>query len=490
MLKRPLLVGLAIVTLFSSLYGFLAVEKHRHFGSNACDLAIYDQAVWNISQGNPPQSTVRHVKNLVLEDHFVPIIYLLAVPYRFFPSPVTLLVIQAFFFAFGGLGLFLFSYSKNKNLLLATIITSSFYLFPGFQNAAFFDFHFLSLSSALLPWVIMFLDSGRYIASLPFLILGIFSKETFALYLAWFGLYSLVFKRNIRWGLAFVFAGLGYFHLVTTKIMINYSYLGYYGQGGLVSLIGGAIFHPSQTLKKLIFETAGSAISYEKIKVLIVSVFSAAFLPLVNLKAVFLLILSLLQKNLADSPNAWGLAWHESLELSYILFVGVALALPSLSERLRKIAIATLVTGMVLNNCPRIHPWSGVLVERVQILAKNYQKKEELASIRQGLGLIPRNVSVSAQATLVPHLSQREVIYQFPNGSETVDYIVLSKRLVAWPLSHEELVAQIDRLLTDPQLESVYSANEFFLFKRKMVSPNPSGLDYSTIRSSMPISGF
>lgn len=467
MRSKPLLTGIVVAILFSSLYCFLAIEKHLYFGSNACDLAIYDQAVWNISQGNPPQSTVRGVNNIVLEDHFVPIIYLLAVPYRFFPSPVTLLVIQAFFFAFGGLGLFIFSYSKTKNLSLATVITSSFYLFPGFQNAAFFDFHLVSLSSALLPWILMFLDSGKYVASLPFLILGLLSKETFSLYLAWFGLYSLIFRRNIRWGLAFVFAGLGYFHFVTTKIMTNYDYLGYYGQGGLVSLISGAVLHPGQTFKKLILETTGSAISYEKVKALVVGLFSAAFLPLASLKAIFLLMLPFLQKNLAASPNAWGLAWHESLEFSYMLFAGAALVLPGVGKRLRKIVIMTLVTGMLLNNYPRIHPWSGVLVERVQILAKNYQKNEELASIQRGLGLIPRGVSVSAQATLAPHLSQREVIYQFPNGLETAAYIVLSKRLVAWPLTHEELGARIDGLSTDPQLESIYSTNELLVFKRK-----------------------
>ncbi|HEY9647057.1 MAG TPA: DUF2079 domain-containing protein, partial [Chroococcidiopsis sp.] len=67
--------------------------KHGLFHSTAFDLGIFDQAIYLISQGLPPQSSIINMH--ILGDHAAPIHYGLALLYWLYPDVHWLLVVQA-----------------------------------------------------------------------------------------------------------------------------------------------------------------------------------------------------------------------------------------------------------------------------------------------------------------------------------------------------------------------------------------------------------
>jgi hypothetical protein len=77
LLLHPLVWLIGTVALF--LFG-CSVLRHESFHSTAFDLAIFDQAVYLISQGQTPFVTVRNLH--ILGDHAALILYPIALLYR------------------------------------------------------------------------------------------------------------------------------------------------------------------------------------------------------------------------------------------------------------------------------------------------------------------------------------------------------------------------------------------------------------------------
>src|SRR6186713_2439259 len=75
--------AIAAVTLF-----LLASARHSVHRSGAMDLGFFDQAVWLISRGRPPISSLLGFH--VLGDHASLILYPVAILYLFLPTPYTL----------------------------------------------------------------------------------------------------------------------------------------------------------------------------------------------------------------------------------------------------------------------------------------------------------------------------------------------------------------------------------------------------------------
>ncbi len=82
------IAAIATVVLF-----FFSSLRHILFKSGAYDLGIFDQAVYLISQREVPISSLMGFH--ILGDHAAWILYLLAIPYKIYPSVYWLLFIQS-----------------------------------------------------------------------------------------------------------------------------------------------------------------------------------------------------------------------------------------------------------------------------------------------------------------------------------------------------------------------------------------------------------
>src|SRR3990167_7127696 len=88
----PPIIFTFICLLYAISFSVLAIIRHRHFFSQGWDLGLYDQIIWQYSQG---KLAVSSFTNLIdLADRFRPILLLIVPVYRLFPHPETILIIQ------------------------------------------------------------------------------------------------------------------------------------------------------------------------------------------------------------------------------------------------------------------------------------------------------------------------------------------------------------------------------------------------------------
>src|SRR3989338_11707587 len=81
------------IAIYIVIFGVVTSLRHYNFQTQAWDLGIFDQVVWNISRGNGMSTTLEFVQNHFAV-HMSPILFLLAPGYLVFPSPYFLLILQ------------------------------------------------------------------------------------------------------------------------------------------------------------------------------------------------------------------------------------------------------------------------------------------------------------------------------------------------------------------------------------------------------------
>ena len=118
---------------------FASSLRHFWFQSSAWDLGIFDQAIYLISLGQEPYSTLLGFH--ILGDHGALVLYPIGLLYKFFSSTYFLFFLQSF-----ALSVSIYPLSKlSKKLNLSNLTTNasylSFLLYPIIFNVNIFDFH-------------------------------------------------------------------------------------------------------------------------------------------------------------------------------------------------------------------------------------------------------------------------------------------------------------------------------------------------------------
>ena len=98
-------------------------------------------------------------------------------------------------------------------------------------------------------------------------------------------------------------------------------------------------------------------------------------------------------------------------------------------------------------------------------------RADRLAPLRER---IPADAVVSAQSNVFPHLSGREKIYVFPTIDDA-EYVLLDVAGTSDPLQIDELYAEANALLHNPQLALLTGDDGLLLFKRRAEGSNSSG---------------
>src|SRR5512139_3644834 len=183
--SREHLALLALVGLGAILFSYLSVARHYAFQTAAYDLAMYDQAVWNTSQGRPfeinlLEDTMPGLANK-LGDHVEPILLPLAALYRLRSSPDVLLIVQAVALAALIWPLYQLVRDRSKSIWLAGVAVVLYLLHPGMWNALLFDFHPVTLGAAFLVFTLWMLVQRQHVAALIFAVLAMMCKEQIGL---------------------------------------------------------------------------------------------------------------------------------------------------------------------------------------------------------------------------------------------------------------------------------------------------------------------
>jgi uncharacterized membrane protein len=155
-----------------------------------------------------------------------------------------------------------------------------------------------------------------------------------------------------------------------------------------------------------------------------------------------LLIPVALARLLSSSPTHWGAAAHYSAPLAPILAMSASDGLARMAAGVARAEtrgrlIASVVTASVVISAivPGHQPhWRTFRPDHYQARAS---RRIGAAAFSQ----IPAMASVVAQATLAPHLSQRDEIYILKPGAPDADYVIAAADLDPWPMTREEMAA-------------------------------------------------
>src|SRR5690349_13525267 len=92
------------------------------------------------------------------------------------------------------------------------------------------------------------------------------------------------------------------------------------------------------------------------------------------------------------------------------------------------------------------------------------------------IDLIPQSASVSAQSSLVPHISERKSIYLFPYQDTTADHIFLDTTSYTYPFQSSSYTSEVKKVLLSGNYGVVAAQDGYLLLKRGLPAPGISPL--------------
>ena len=407
----------------------LGLSRYWGYMSSINDFGQYDQAVWGILHGEPFLNTIGfNQQTNWLGSHFNPILILFTPLYAIIPSATWLTIAQAIALSLAAWPIFLLAsrvcLSEKAGLLWAV----AYLVNPFLLNAAAWDFHPMTLAVPFVAISMLAVETKR-----PYLLFActffiLLCKEHFGIMAVGFGL--LWYIRNKSWKPAFALMLIGIMHSFIVLCVImpalsptgdhpmiesRYSWLGH----SMGEIIGRLFTDPFSIIKVVMIDFKGVAY------IVLLFAFFCGF-PL--LAPEFLL------PGLADmAANMLSAVFMPRLIIAYhsvtlipLLATAAIYGVKRLSlwqsrYTLTKIAglaaIVSFIGGYMLAPLPL--PGAYNIWAPAHFLSRPDPRVQMIRS------LVGDDASVSAQANVGSHFSQRHEIYRYPNMVDKVDAIIL-----------------------------------------------------------------
>jgi len=411
----PFIILGVMILAYVAFFSIISIDRHDHFQSLAFDLGIYDQAIWKFSRFAGGFNTVRGIE--IFGDHFTPINLLIAPLYWFTDDVRALLVLQTLAFALSAVPLFFIAYHYLKSRWASLAVCFSLLMFPAMHYVNLEDFHPESFILLFVLCAFYFLIKKKYPLYMLFVVLALMCKEEVALTMFLVGIY-VFFRHSKKYGL--ITSGLAVAWFLIAVLVVaphfngyKYLYSGYLlGQFGEKPLeIAGNLVNPAKVLP-VVFNSANGKFMLDLFG-------PVAFLSLLG--PLLLLPCAALWMNIITSwPYSHNIYYHYVVAIIPFVFLSLASGLGWLRKKSRKacnILLVVLVIAAVIGSY-YFAPYDSSIKNYQHIASKlgnfNIMTSHE-QEIYSMLDMIPKNASVSARYDLLPHLTHRNEIYNFPN---------------------------------------------------------------------------
>jgi uncharacterized membrane protein len=479
--RLPLALCGLLVIAYVAFFGWLAVMRHQMFRSSAMDLGYTTQVVWNTAQGRPfefstfenapidlPLKQFKRTDNL-LSYHVELLLIPIALLYRVFPDPVTLLILQVIVIGLGALPAFWIARKRLASEWAGLAFAATYLLAPALNGAVLSDFHAVSLTAALLLYAFHFLEQGRRGVFLALVVVSMSAKEDIPLLAFMLGLYLFVWRRERRLGTITAALGIGWFLVATRLIQPQF-----HGLPDSPFLQRLAIFGPTvkdtfvNALRDpgLVFAwLAQPAVARYLLGLLATGGFMPLFSPITAAIGAPILIINIF--------SSWDWTYsegaHYSASMIPIIVVAAVYGTEWLARRIAHFARApyarvTTSLAVVMLAIGLLHQWRIGQAP----FAQSYQRPTLSEHHRLGHQIIaafPPDASVSAQANLYPHIAQRRQAYLFPavNGAE---YILLDMTSSPFPVDVASLSSEVQFLLEHGEYGVIEAQDGYLVLKR------------------------
>ncbi len=455
---KPHPVGIMII--ISSLILFICSSlRHILFKSTAYDLAIFDNGIYLISQGQTPFVSLRGIH--ILGDHAAFILYLIAGLYKIYPSVYWLFGLQAIALSLGALPVWQLAIQANLKPNLATAIASAYLLYPLIFNLNLFDFHPEVLTLSAFFWAVLAARNNNIWGFSLALIFILSCRDALSLTMAAMGVWLIIGEKKIKLGLISLIVGIFWFILATKVIIPQFSgeqvaavaRYGFLGES-LPEIILNLFLKPGIVISHL-FTLNNLEYLLLLLSPLIWGLFPQYFSPLIG--AFPILFLNLLTENKEQKD----LLHQYSLPILPFLIL---------------VVIATLAAGKGWLRRPKhIILWSLVAffaLGKVGYFTSRYlESVDTWSATREALTQVSKKGNVLTSANIAPHVTHRTIVELAIDGSEGINLqqfndILLNKRHPGWNSSPELVDTLIGRIQQIPDFQLTYDKEGVYLFQK------------------------
>jgi uncharacterized membrane protein len=389
--RRCMVATIGIALAAHSLVVFL---RYYTFQS-AMDLAIYANAchgaLYSTMKGDV----------WLFADHFEPILLLFTPLCRTFSPAVTLLTAQLIGWGVGAYGIFVLARHQGFRPALAWLCATLYLNLSGHVTMAYYDFHLITLTLALLPWIWWAIANERYVllALLVLLYLGL--KESAALSIAGLGLFLLITRDRTRRLVGALFLVLG---LVTFLLIMKVVYPAFRSGEGTMYFtkyyghLGNDLSEFVQTALTRPVYFAYHLLKPKKLIYLAGVLAPFLFFPLRYLKYALPIAPAILINILSNKQSLFSAQYHYEAEILPALF---AMAVVALSHpRARAVWLMVMLVGFTSSSALATARWS------VPTQAQHQLAKDLAAHV-------PDDRAIAAPQRIAAHLTDRERLYMF-----------------------------------------------------------------------------
>ncbi len=455
--------SLAAAWVFAS----LALRRHAYYESTAYDFGFFDQIIWNTSRGRWLETSF--VDYNFLGQHVEPVLLIFAGFYRLGGGPETLLVIQAALVALAAVPLFYATRRLTDMPVVGVGVAIAYLVSPALHRALDFDFHPELLAPFFLFVGLYFLSAKRPLVAILAVAPVLLLKEDMALVALMFG--ALVWMRGGRapgsalagfavlWGLSTVFIIMPLVRGGGSDLNERFAYLfsdTSFATVGPVAVSRGASNLATETLPSLLNLLA-----------------SGGWVAILS-PAILLALPSAVLNGLSDHRQQSRLDLQYGVASFSLLFAATALAIGDIAHSRGPIRVvvtpkraalaAYIATTFVVASAVVSFVLSSPYSLRTARPAPDPAHREVIgAAIRR----IPKEASVSAQNTLLPHLSQRQFIFEFPNVPPRVEWVIVDTTLPITQQATGEGYDRVLRELTAWGFAEVFSQDGVRVFSRE-----------------------
>lgn len=453
-----LFLGIAIA--LSTLILFLSSSVRHALFQSSFDLAIFDNAIYLISQGQTPYVVFRDLH--ILGDHAAWIVYPLALFYKIYPDVHWLFLIQALSLALGVLPLWHLSRASGLSLAQSKTVTIAYLLYPAIFNVNLFDFHPEVIAVPAICGAILAVKLDQLGWFITGIILILSCKAVLALSVIGMGLW-LVFSSKYRYtyGIIAIVLGCGWFAIATQLIIPTFSgteaaaidRYGYLGDS-VLDIIKNLVVQPNLVLGRIF---SGSTFGY------LLLLFSPLgwglapqhLLPLIGASPILLINL------LSESPAQRNLVHQYSLPIIPWLFVMIIMAISSKHTWFKSqhnIIIWSLIAFLALAK----YGYFG------SIYLESY---DTWGATNQAIALVKGTGGVLTTSNIAPHLTHRNLLELTSQNLESEElgkfaYILLNLRHPGWGSSPEIAEALFAKLQKESIFQLKFKQDDVFLFTK------------------------
>ena len=447
--RTPWVIAGAVATA----YALAALLLHHRLRSTGYDLGIFSQSVDHWAHLSLPVSPLKNdAEGLpagtgLLSDHVSPVMALLAVPWRVWPHPETLLVAQALLLASACVPVHRYA-ARRLGAGAATGVTLAFALCGSLQATAAFDVHEVAFAVPLVALAVERHDAGHPRVALAAALALLLVKEDLGLLVAAMGLLLAVAGGRRVAGLLLAAAGLAGSAVAIGVVMPaaggRFRYWTYSALGpDAPSAAAHVLAHPLSTLHLAV--TPGAKL------VLLAWLFASLSVCALASPLVLLALPLLAELLLSDRSALWRTDTHYTAVLATVLTLaacdGLARLLrrvapgrrPVLARRAAWVGVAVAVTqGLTLGSrslLADVSPHSYVLDARA-------------AAGRAALATVPGDAAtVTATDRLLLHLLDHPDVRLLGPAPVPAGWLVVDEQAPDYPLPPAEVRRRVEGLV-------------------------------------------